>query len=1076
MKGDFTRDTFQAEKHYQGVLMQQGRVQLDADWNEQAALAARRAATGMADMLGDCGGPADNAAFGAVTAVAQLPAAQQTEWFGKLTAAEQAAITAKLVAGGDFLLTAGRYYVDGMQCELERPVLFGAQPDRFVADALAPGKSYLLFLDVWLRHVTALEDGGVREPALGGPDTATRAKTVWQVRALEIPPPAAGIACTTPVNAFTDLLQPASARLTANTAAVNATDDPCDVPESAGYKGLENQLYRVEIHAGTGAPGGPTWKWSRENGSIVTALTRINGTTLTVASLGADARLGFGPGDWVELLDDALELEGQPGQLLQVADVNAAQRTLTLAAAAAPLVALAQFPDGVNPARHPKLRRWEGAAAVVVNSFLPLESGVQIRFDNAAAKYRTGEYWQIPARAATATALAGDIEWPRALNASGQPDSQQPRSQPPRGIAHHYCRLGLAQVAAGGALTLTDCRCLHPALTAVPRLFYVSGDGQEVPPDLTQPTQFFKLPRPLIVGVANAQCLPAPLVVRFTITAGAGRVAPAGVLPASAQTSDVAIDAGGLAGCDFYLEANNSSQQVTARLLDAGGKAVSLPLIFNANLSLASRVAYQPGQCDLLKNAHEVQTALDLLCAAMGHGGCCLTVGPGGDFATLDVALETLLPKAADICLCFLPGEHVAKNPRVVGDGKRDLRVRLSGCGRATRLRLERPALFANLTAVTVRDLEISFPRPTEKSAGLLDFDGCGEVTLAGCQVSGLTDGCALVRVRDANRVRIADNELEAALGTSLRPTVAVFKKGKAELLADLFRNEELPEFNRALKEAGATLEKLDAVARTALRDGLQSVLREAEIQSVLSQGEILSFAKLSLALAAEAPQAGGFASALWSVRSSAVKARAGLAVVVGEVSTPAVVGGLNLAASDDDDFLLLADNTITGVVCLLGQPEGAALTPAEVEQLSGALKKPTIQIAGLLGGLQMRGNQLTRLAVAEAVIAQVRETLKGGTGTISGVLGRCALTDNTFADSGSLVVAQQVSLLANKFTLSAQPVTPGVLTNVPVVLLGTSLAENAVFVGNQGRGRNLGWRNLARLSDQAANVNVLVT
>ena len=38
MKGDFTRDTFDRTKHYSRVLMQQGRVTLDADWNEQTAI------------------------------------------------------------------------------------------------------------------------------------------------------------------------------------------------------------------------------------------------------------------------------------------------------------------------------------------------------------------------------------------------------------------------------------------------------------------------------------------------------------------------------------------------------------------------------------------------------------------------------------------------------------------------------------------------------------------------------------------------------------------------------------------------------------------------------------------------------------------------------------------------------------------------------------------------------------------------------------------------------------------------------------------------------------------------------
>ena len=40
MKADFTRLTFKPEKHYSSVRMQQGRVQLDADWNEQADIQA----------------------------------------------------------------------------------------------------------------------------------------------------------------------------------------------------------------------------------------------------------------------------------------------------------------------------------------------------------------------------------------------------------------------------------------------------------------------------------------------------------------------------------------------------------------------------------------------------------------------------------------------------------------------------------------------------------------------------------------------------------------------------------------------------------------------------------------------------------------------------------------------------------------------------------------------------------------------------------------------------------------------------------------------------------------------------
>ena len=39
-RGDFSRDTFDPSKHFLRVLMQQGRVSLDADWNEQTDISA----------------------------------------------------------------------------------------------------------------------------------------------------------------------------------------------------------------------------------------------------------------------------------------------------------------------------------------------------------------------------------------------------------------------------------------------------------------------------------------------------------------------------------------------------------------------------------------------------------------------------------------------------------------------------------------------------------------------------------------------------------------------------------------------------------------------------------------------------------------------------------------------------------------------------------------------------------------------------------------------------------------------------------------------------------------------------
>jgi len=94
MKADLTRNTFHPFRHFTRVLMQQGRVQLDADWNEQAAILLRYLRSMAADIIGPHGGPAGNLGFRIVA----LPP------------------TTSPVA--DFAITAGHYYVDGILCEI----------------------------------------------------------------------------------------------------------------------------------------------------------------------------------------------------------------------------------------------------------------------------------------------------------------------------------------------------------------------------------------------------------------------------------------------------------------------------------------------------------------------------------------------------------------------------------------------------------------------------------------------------------------------------------------------------------------------------------------------------------------------------------------------------------------------------------------------------------------------------------------------------------------------------------------------------------------------------------------------
>jgi hypothetical protein len=629
MKGDFSRDTFDKTKHYDGVLMQQGRVQVDADWNEQRAIDRYRTETQGWDVIGHCGAPRRRAGF-------------------EITCPD----------GQTIRIGQGHYYVDGILCQNEAVIDYDQQPDLHdppAIDKLLSDRNAvagLAYLEVWQRHITPLDDPHIREKALGGPDTATRIKTIWQVKVLPLPSvqiakaddladlveereeiaeelrellPAGkpeeieevrrkldqaeqaiaeltpDLLCGTTLTEWTNLAELSTGTLKAHTAQSTAQTTPCLLPPLAGYQRLENQLYRVEIHT-AGNRNQATFKWSRDNGSVVTAVKSISGAKVTVADVGKDEVLGFANDQWVEISDDATELSGKPGQLIQIADVNAAKKEITLKSA----------PTGIDMALHPKLRRWDqsgtDAKATGVDmkaGWIELEDGVEVQF--STGRYETGDYWLIPARTAT-----GEIEWP-GLNAVGEIEwppyesaATQPVPRPPLGIRHHFCRLALIFYSADDdkLYVLDDCRRLFPPVTELTSLFYVGGDGQEALPGKP-------LAQPLQVGAANGRWPVEGARVRFQVIAGEGD------LEGSGKTYLARTGPDGIASCGWTLDDTTASQQVQASLLGPAGKRSHLPIRFTANLSTADGVAYDPGKCPKLSEAgaDTVQKAIDLLCS-----------------------------------------------------------------------------------------------------------------------------------------------------------------------------------------------------------------------------------------------------------------------------------------------------------------------------------------------------------------------------------------------------------------------------------------------------------------------------
>jgi Family of unknown function (DUF6519)/Right handed beta helix region len=438
MKGDFSRSTFDPQKHYRGVRMQQGRVQLDADWNENLDILLRRIESETIDVIGDCGVPVHDAGFGVVTDFNSLPQAEQ-DW---LTAQGFNSLGA-----GDFYLTQGRAYVDGLQVENDHSLPFSQQP--FVLPAgqglINSDGAYWLYLDVWERHLTVIEDPAIREVALGGPDTATRTQVIWQARLAQAND---GATCA---DEFSPGPSPSTGRLSARTQPADQPDDPCAVPPGAGYKRLENQLYRVEIHRGSDIASGPTFKWSRDNGSVAAAIAEFNvdgaDTKIRTTSLGRDDMLGLHQNDWVEVLDDATELAGQPGTLVQITKIDPDN-----------ILSLSGSITGYDLNGHPKVRRWDSVGeASLPNDYAALEDGVEVKFD-LTGTYRTGDYWLIPAR--TVPGQYGDIEWPQ--------ENSNPAALLPFGIAHHYCKLAVLTFSSDVFTDVDDCRKKFPPLTELP--------------------------------------------------------------------------------------------------------------------------------------------------------------------------------------------------------------------------------------------------------------------------------------------------------------------------------------------------------------------------------------------------------------------------------------------------------------------------------------------------------------------------------------------------------------------------------------------------------------------------------
>src|SRR5580658_1243002 len=365
MKGDFSRIRFTPEKNYTAVLQQQGRVALDADANEQTAIDAYLRDTANVDIIGEYGAPANDAGFGIriengkiligagryyvsgilVENDGELEYAKQPFFIpsGTSDASSESTLMAALESGTEsvqFVLQVWRRFVT----ELDDPCL--VEPAIGQADTTArlqtvwrvigTVSSTTLAKPAAPTQVAGSLTAQAAAPALAGaaaPKSARKSasrSTPASAPASNSASPSdvvitvkssgAGGCNQNPIELLSSCCQGLYRQIPLqHTGKMAARTNPagndcgCQPIPAAGYQGLENQLYRVEIHNG-GNYSTATFKWSRENASVVAQVTQVNGPIVTVNSLGPDANLGFQVNQWVELIDDTCLYGDTPSQ------------------------------------------------------------------------------------------------------------------------------------------------------------------------------------------------------------------------------------------------------------------------------------------------------------------------------------------------------------------------------------------------------------------------------------------------------------------------------------------------------------------------------------------------------------------------------------------------------------------------------------------------------------------------------------------------------------------------------------------------------------------------------------------
>jgi hypothetical protein len=435
---------------YRSVVSQQGRVTLEADANEADEIRAAESRAELIDIIGPSGAPGGGFAI-------SVPASTGRRF--------------------DFAIGEGTLYVGGVRVHhdnakatyyeqdrsewVEYPI--GRHEDREPAGP--PPFTEAVYLTVTEQEVSGTEDRALREPALGGPDTAARTRLIQRVQRMAVPDASCEAAFEQMLDkvyrqaaVFDSATMLARSKMRLRVEVVRGDDkpDPCEPTKQTGFLGPENQLIRVQVSRDHRM----LWGW--DNAAFLYRV-RLKKDSLSVLELdGPPVDVYHHPraNQCVEVLGTAVDLRPPAewgtavdpknfdgiacavGHVKRVAKYEPTQQILTLTS---------DLPKSFSDSPPPQmfLRVWENESAfpATTAAFTDLEQadrtkiGIRV-FTNDVAKV-PGDYWMIGVRPSTPAEVL-----PARLTTL----------QPPDGPNRWVVPLALISWRADQPAEVTDCR------------------------------------------------------------------------------------------------------------------------------------------------------------------------------------------------------------------------------------------------------------------------------------------------------------------------------------------------------------------------------------------------------------------------------------------------------------------------------------------------------------------------------------------------------------------------------------------------------------------------------------------